>query len=341
MLKFHVIDVNMYGSALLLEDGSTHILIDLAFETGTDKLELYLKKLGITHIDLLVITHPHRDHMAGQGAGGLQRFKDFLTIDEIWSNGVPLPVWFDGVTVSPYGLDNIDDYDAYLNIIYPSGYNVANTASDHPTIQGIGTPTITYIEPRAGYNKTFGQISLKVLNPQTPHLQSDTNSSSIVIQVTYQGRKIMLSGDSNMASETDILNIYSPSELKSDILYLGHHGINDSTGANWYNTVNPEYVTVQRRDHLLSQRIRDLINSNQGNLYDIYGNEDFYYPDYSNFKTYVFNVDIGGITVDTVLNTGKYVKRSRLFVKNNGIMKQAYILVKDEGEYKRCSEYLR
>ena len=47
-MLFHVIDVDMYGSGLLLQTSQHNILIDLAYETGTNKIVDYLKYLGVS-----------------------------------------------------------------------------------------------------------------------------------------------------------------------------------------------------------------------------------------------------------------------------------------------------
>ena len=126
--------------------------------------------------------------MAGQGQGGLSKFLSNFTVSKVWSNGVPLPTWYDGITVSPYGPDSIDDYDAYLTQIFPDGYTVGGE-DDYPGIVGIGTSTVTYEEPRMGDVYTYGDLTLNILNPQNPHIQSNTNASSIVIQAVYDGKK--------------------------------------------------------------------------------------------------------------------------------------------------------
>lgn len=335
MLKFHVIDVDMCGSGLLLQTPTHNILIDLAFESGTNKLINYLTSIGIDTLHLVVITHPHRDHMAGEGQGGLSKFFNNFNIIEVWSNGLPLPLWYDGVTVCPDGPNSVADYDAYLNQIFPQGYTVGGV-NDYPTIQGIGTPNCIYREPRAGDIFTYGELTLKIFNPPKKHIHYVANRASIVIQAIYRGKKIMLCGDSNQTSEGEILNVTSPSELKSDILYLGHHGIYDSTTAGWYNAVNPDYVTVQRRDKKLSSRIKNLIRSNGAILTDIYGDEDFYNPNPENFNTCVYEIDENSITPSFITPLG-VKKRGSFKIKTSDGLENVQAIMKDDGVWKICN----
>lgn len=335
-MLLHIINIDMDGSGLLIQTDQHNILVDLGYEDGTDMIVNYLKRLDVSTLDLLVITHPHRDHMAGQGQGGLSKFLSNFTVSKVWSNGVPLPTWYDGITVSPYGTDSVDDYDAYLTQIYPSGYTVGGEY-DYPGIVGIGTPTVTYEEPRMGDTYTYGDLTLNILNPQNPHIQSNTNASSIVIQAVFDGKKIMLCADSNSTSEADILSEYSSAQLKSDILYLGHHGMDDSTTEDWYRAVDPDFVTVQRRDHLLSDRIKNLIASNGATLYDPYDGEDYSAPDRSKFRTIVFDVSSSGISVSSVSGSWKPLA---VYVKHNNEWHPLSLVYNDSGDWVDCNRVI-
>lgn len=330
-LLLHILDVDMRGSGILLQTQQHNILIDLAFETGTNKIIEYLTKLGVENIDILVITHPHRDHMAGQGQGGLSKFINKFSIGEIWSNGIPLPTWYDGITTSPDGPDSVEDYNAYLTQIFPNGYTVGGL-SDYPTIQGASM--IPYTEPKAGDVFTYGDLSIKILNPPRPHTRKNTNSSSIVMQLIYKGKKIMLCGDSLVESENDIMGRFTSEELKSDILYLGHHGIDDATSSAWLNAVNPSIVTLQRRDRDKdTTRIWDMLESKNIAVYDVYMNELWGSADSSKFVNYVFDVSETDIQVYT--ETIKPTKLSffNFNIKYNEKLQMAHkVLIKQNDE---------
>ena len=144
----------------------------------------------------------------------------------------------------------------------------------------------------------------------------------------------MLSADSNSTSEADILAEYSSAQLKSDILYLGHHGIDDSTSSNWFNAVDPEIVTVQRRDQALSTRIKNLIYGNGCYFYDPYGMEVYANPNRTKFKTYIFDVSSSGISVSSV--SGSW-KPTTLFAKDNGEWRPVSLVYNDSGEWVNCA----
>jgi len=63
-LKVHFIDVGQ-GDSILLQYGSSNVLIDTGIEKEFDNLSTYLKQIGVNKISSLIITHPDSDHMGG------------------------------------------------------------------------------------------------------------------------------------------------------------------------------------------------------------------------------------------------------------------------------------
>lgn len=64
-LAVHFIDVGQ-GDAILLESPTGKVmLVDGGPRSAGEKLVSYLKKAGITSIDIVVATHPHEDHIGG------------------------------------------------------------------------------------------------------------------------------------------------------------------------------------------------------------------------------------------------------------------------------------
>ncbi len=78
-LQVHFIDVGQ-GDAILIDYGTTEVLIDAGEKSPgvTD----YLKKYVDGHLEAIVATHPHSDHI-----GGLIAVLDEYTVDAIWTNG--------------------------------------------------------------------------------------------------------------------------------------------------------------------------------------------------------------------------------------------------------------
>lgn len=63
-LEVHFIDVDQADAALLICDGET-MLIDGGNKSDSSLMYSYLKQQGITHLDKVVATHAHADHIGG------------------------------------------------------------------------------------------------------------------------------------------------------------------------------------------------------------------------------------------------------------------------------------
>ena len=78
-LKVHFIDVGQ-GDAILIDLGSTEVLIDAGDRSPvvTDYIDDYIDG----HLEAVVATHPHADHI-----GGLIEVIDEFDVDNVWYNG--------------------------------------------------------------------------------------------------------------------------------------------------------------------------------------------------------------------------------------------------------------
>lgn len=65
MLELHSIDVGQGDSTLILSPGGRTMLIDAGDNAHADEVVSYLKTKGISHIDILIGTHPDADHIGG------------------------------------------------------------------------------------------------------------------------------------------------------------------------------------------------------------------------------------------------------------------------------------
>ena len=62
--EVHYIDVGQGDCSLILCDGKA-MLIDGGEASESSKVYAYLKKLGVNHLDYIVATHAHADHIGG------------------------------------------------------------------------------------------------------------------------------------------------------------------------------------------------------------------------------------------------------------------------------------
>jgi len=93
----------------------------------------------------------------------------------------------------------------------------------------------------AGDRFRLGSADITVVWPREGFKSSDLNLWSAVLLVEYQDVKILLTGDSETAIEDDFLPALSG---KVDILKLGHHGSDTSTGDELLRKIRPDYGVI-------------------------------------------------------------------------------------------------
>lgn len=94
--------------------------------------------------------------------------------------------------------------------------------------------------PAVGDTFTFGGATAEVLGPVKQY--ADTNNTSIILMVTYGETRFLFTGDMETTAETDLIE--SGTNLKADVLKVGHHGSDTSTGYRFLYEVAPTYAVI-------------------------------------------------------------------------------------------------
>ena len=206
-LKVNFINVGE-GDCILIEAPKKYnILIDgggtpfSTFDVGGKVVIPYLRRKGINKINLLILTHPHLDHLEGLLAV-LREFKVEMVLD----SGL---------------ICNIPEYREFISNIKKEG--------------------ILYHQARAGDNFIFNNnLEIILLNPlynSDFYNESDFNNASIVVKLLYKNTDFLFTGDIENTTENNLLiwqNI-----LKSDVLKIAHHGSSNSSSLEFLEKVNP------------------------------------------------------------------------------------------------------
>lgn len=94
--------------------------------------------------------------------------------------------------------------------------------------------------PQVGDTLSFGGATAKVLGPVQSY--ADPNNTSIVLKVTYGQTSFLFTGDMETSAETDLLD--SGAKVSADVLKVGHHGSDTSTGYRFLYEVQPTYAVI-------------------------------------------------------------------------------------------------
>ena len=179
-----------------------------------------LPKLGQTlpfydkTIDLMILTHPHADHVLGL-VEVLRRYK----VKAVLANGI---------------LYGTSDYSAWLKEI-----------QNHH---------IPFYAAAAGQHYVFGNADFEVLFPVKSLLLTepeDINATSVVAQLHYKNTEALLMGDLETKGEAELVRLFG-SELQSELLKVGHHGRDTRSAPDFLDLVKPGYAIIQvgRDNHL-------------------------------------------------------------------------------------------
>ncbi len=206
-LRVSVLDVGQ-GDSILVQ-GATGI--QMLIDGGPDHsvLRKLPKEIGFfdRSIDLVVETHPDKDHIAG-----LSDVFDRYAVSYFMSPGVP-------------------------NDTSPT------RALEHAVSSEPGAQAFT---ARRGMRIHLGGGAYAdVLYPDRDMPAGETNDGSVVMRLVYGNTSFMLTGDLSSKIEDHLVAIdRGEGNLASTVLKAGHHGSKYSTDDAWLAAVRPEIVAI-------------------------------------------------------------------------------------------------
>ncbi len=137
--------------------------------------------------------------------------------------------------------------------------------------EAINDEAASVVLARAGQVFALGaSTTLRVFSPASDPSFLESNTSSIVVQVVYGNTTFLLTGDAPVGIENYLAATYG-AILQSDVLKLGHHGSDTSSGELFLDTVQPTYAVVSAgRDNRYghpNQEVIDRVVSHHATIY--------------------------------------------------------------------------
>jgi len=199
------------GDAIFIETPQRHqILID----GGPDSI--VLEKLGKEMpfwdrtIDLIILTHPEHDHMAGL----IQVLKRYKVENILWT----------GVA------RNTSEYNEWIRLIKNEGAKIKIAQADQKIICSENYPDKTQID-----------ILFPPENLEGKEVKN-TNNTSIIARLVVGGNSFLFTGDAYKSVEKKLLE--KEIEIDSDVLKVGHHGSKTSSSEEFIKEVSPEIAVI-------------------------------------------------------------------------------------------------
>ncbi|MDR0965040.1 MAG: MBL fold metallo-hydrolase [Myxococcales bacterium] len=210
-LRFHVLDVGQGDALFISSPAGKNVLIDAGTPESTKSLLARLDELVQGPLDLVVMTHPHADHIGGM-AEILRKKGAKLFLDP--------------------GFDHASKMYADLVV----------------TLEELAIPV--RLGQTGRKIDLGGGAELEVLAPKLPfhkNTRSDANANTIVARLTYGATSFYLSGDSEAETEEEVLKEIVKAQgrsIRSNVYKIAHHGSRHASGDAILAELKPDFAVV-------------------------------------------------------------------------------------------------
>lgn len=264
--KIHFIDVGCADGALLqYGEGSNakYAMIDTGagkyngtkdktYAKKKDPAYEYLKKIGVKHLEFVILTHPHRDHI-----GGLVKIlKDkTITINTIYGNSLEMTYLRSNDNVKEQTSET-----AKWTKFDSNTYQKVKDEIEKRNSEEEESLHVKYVIPKAGSKIYLGQAQITFYGPLENNYKygrqvdlnvRQENKYSIVTRIVYGKNSFLMTGDAQRETIEKIIK--KGYNLQAQVLKEPHHG----------------YQDVKEKDKLIAGRTSDhklLIDHTKANI---------------------------------------------------------------------------
>lgn len=224
LAEVHFINVGQGDCELIISENGSTILIDAGEAEYGASVLAYLKDQGITHLDYLIATHPHSDHM-----GGLST----IITSDITIGSIIMPKIAEEYTPTT------KTYERFLDSVSAKGYKL-----------------------NAAKTEAFDFDGGKVNIYMTDYDGDNMNNYSVVLRYDYGDSSFLFTGDIESKIEKELIELGA--DLDIDVLKVAHHGSSTSSCKKFLEASTPEYCVIECGDNSYNHPHSDTVDKLRG-----------------------------------------------------------------------------
>ena len=248
------------------------VLLLHPLSSGRAARNLRIDFLDVGQGDAALVTMPDGTTLLVDGGGRPSFAATTDTARRIGETVVSEYLWWRGLSQIDYVVathadaDHIDGLNDILKNFTVRAALVGRAPANDPEFAKFAqtiAETQTHLETiQAGDVIRFGEVEVSSLWPPAEGIGSD-NNDSVVLQIKFGERSILLTGDIEKAAERSLI---TSAQLKTDVVKVPHHGSKTSSTDDFVHATNPTFAIISvGRNSMFGHPHKDVVDRWQAN----------------------------------------------------------------------------